>query len=159
MVRSLVGSIARVRINWISSWSERQTVESPRAKTDAKGQFRITGVPKGYGRVVCFAKGYHAPLQQTRPVPSENLVITVGQTGTIEGRVVGERPKGRTLNVSVAPEGGNRVGKWGGSMRVRPDGSFRFANVPPGTYLISTRPLLPGAWKPSSRSLNRKLSL
>ena len=45
--------------------------------------------------------------------------------------------------MSVAPEG-ERIGKWGGSMRVRPDGTFQFGNVPAGTYIISTGPLIPG---------------
>jgi len=117
--------------------------ESPPATTDAQGRFHIAGVPAGFGRIVCFAKGHHAPLQELRPVPVKDLVIRVSETGTITGKVIGERKEGRDIHVSVAPEG-ERIGKWGGSMRVKPDGTFQFDNVPPGTYLISTGPLIPG---------------
>ena len=67
----------------------------------------------------------------------------MGETGTIKGRVIGKRPPDGTIDVSVAPEG-ERIGKWGGGMRAKPDGTFQFSNVPPGTYVISTGPLLPG---------------
>jgi len=118
-------------------------VDPAGAKTDAEGRFLIAGVPAGFGRVICFAKGYHAPLQEVRPLPAKNLVIRMGRTGTIKGKVMGERRKDRSINVSVAPEG-ERIGKWSGSMRVRPDGTFQFSNVPAGTYVISTGPLIPG---------------
>lgn len=122
-------------------------VKPARATTDAEGRFHIAGVPVGFGRVVCFAKGRHGPVPELRPVPAKDLTlrtIRMSETGTIKGKVIGRRQKGGNIHVSVAPEGGDRIGKWGGTMRVKPDGTFQFDNVPAGTYVISTRPLLPG---------------
>ena len=118
-------------------------VERARGTTDADGRFHIAGVPAGYGRVVCSAKGYHAPVEELRPVPAKDLTIRMSETGTIKGKVIGRTRKGDNILVSVAPEG-ERIGKWGGAMRVKPDGTFQFDNVPAGTYVISTGPLIPG---------------
>ncbi len=119
-------------------------VERARATTDAEGRFHFAGAPTGFGRVVCFAKGYHAPIQKLRAVPAKGLVIRMGQTGTIKGKVIGRKKKNGNIHVHVSVPGGNRIGTWGGGMRVKPDGTFQFDNVPPGMYVISTRPLIPG---------------
>ncbi|MGB2822066.1 MAG: carboxypeptidase-like regulatory domain-containing protein, partial [Phycisphaerae bacterium] len=129
-------------------------VEPARVTTDAEGRFHFAGVPTGFGRVVCFAKGHHSPIQELRPVPGKDLTIRMSDTGTIKGKVIGGRPKGGNIHVSVAPEGGDRIGTWGGSMRVKPDGTFQFDNVPPGTYVISRRPQIPGiAPDPKARKI------
>ena len=117
--------------------------ESAQATTDAKGRFRIAGAPMGFGRVRCFAKGRHARVDKLRPVPIKDLAILMSETGTIKGKVIGGRPKRGGTHVSVAPEG-ERIGKWGGAMRVKPDGAFQFDNVPPGRYVISAGHLIPG---------------
>ncbi len=117
-------------------------VEPAETTTDAEGRFHIAGVPAGFGRVRCFTKGYHLPVYELRPVPAKDLTIRMIQTGTIKGKVIGRRQKGGNIHVSVAPEGGARIGTWGGGMRVKPDGTFQFDNVPVGTYVISTNPLI-----------------
>lgn len=116
---------------------------SAEATTDAKGLFKIAGVPEGFGRLVCFAKGRHAPVGKLMPVPAKDLCLHMSEAGTIKGTVIGGSRDGGNVNVSVAPEG-DPIGKWGGSMRIMPDGTFKFNNVPAGTYFISTSPLIPG---------------
>ena len=67
-------------------------------------------------------------------------------TGVIRGKVTGADadPK-RPAHVHLVAEGGAKRGTWGGSMRCKPDGTFEFRNVPPGDYVVSTRPLPDGA--------------
>ncbi len=119
-------------------------VKRPRTTTDAEGRFHLAGVPVGFGRVICRAEGYHAPVDELRPVPAKDLAIRMSEAGAIKGKVIGRRQKGGNINVSIAPEGGDRIGKWGGMMRVKPDGTFEFDNVPPGMYVILAGHLIPG---------------
>jgi hypothetical protein len=41
------------------------------------------------------------------------------------------------VNVHVNPPG-ERIGKWGGSAQLKPDGTYEFTGVPPGQYWVST---------------------
>jgi hypothetical protein len=47
---------------------------------------------------------------------------------------------GHAILVEVEPKGGSKVGSWGGSAKVKDDGTFEFNNVPPGEYRITSRP-------------------
>jgi hypothetical protein len=114
------------------------------ATTDANGCFDITAAPSGYGRLICFPKGYHIKVGELQPVPAKDLVLRASRTGTIRGKVTGGGKNLGEVNVSVEPPGGPKIGTWGGSMRVKADGTFQFDNVPPGTYIISTGPLISG---------------
>ncbi len=112
--------------------------------TDARGRFEITGVPMGYGQVHCSAAGRRAPMGELRSVPAKGLVFRMSDTGAIKGNVIGKTKKGRSINVHVKPEGGYQAGTWGGATKVKPDGTFQFDNVPPGTYVILAGHLAPG---------------
>lgn len=48
--------------------------------------------------------------------------------------------EGHEFLVEVEPKGGSKVGSWGGSAKVKDDGTFEFSNVPPGEYRITSRP-------------------
>lgn len=48
--------------------------------------------------------------------------------------------EGHEILVEVEPKGGSKVGSWGGSAKVKDDGTFEFSNVPPGEYRITSRP-------------------
>ena len=50
------------------------------------------------------------------------------------------RYEGHEILVEVEPKGGSKVGSWGGSAKVKEDGTFEFNNVPPGEYRITSRP-------------------
>jgi hypothetical protein len=119
-------------------------VAPAQAYTDSAGVFHISGVPVGFGRVICFARGYFAKAGEVQSIPAKDITIRAVQTGTIEGRVLGGAGPGGNINVSIEQKGERKAGNWGGAMQVKPDGTFQFDNVPPGTYVLSTRPLLPG---------------
>jgi hypothetical protein len=64
-------------------------------------------------------------------VKAARVVVTVDFTGK-------KRPAG--YMVSIAPKGGEAVGKYGGSGNINAKDEMTFDNVPPGEYVISGRP-------------------
>jgi hypothetical protein len=42
--------------------------------------------------------------------------------------------------VEIEPEGGSKVGSWGGSGQVDPEGVIKFTQIPPGKYVVSGKP-------------------
>jgi len=117
------------------------------APTDAQGRFTVRGLPTGYATLRC-RKGtlnQRAPIFKIYRVPAKDVAIVMQGTGVIRGKVTGvdADPK-RPANVHLAAAGGAKRGTWGGSMPCQPDGSFEFKGVPPGDYVLSTRPSFPG---------------
>lgn len=109
--------------------------------TDADGRFTLTGLPRGQAMITLWADNlYQLNMIKMYEIPTAKLTLTMTGTGVIRGKVSAANGTLRDGNVSVWPEGGNRVGTWGGGMNVKEDGSFQFDNVPPGKYLISADP-------------------
>jgi hypothetical protein len=109
--------------------------------TDAQGRFEIPGLPKGFASLRCRAEGLHQAdsIFEMYPVPSKGIKLTMTGTGIIRGKVVdrdGKVPSGQ-IHIHIRPPG-EQIGKWGGSARCKEDGSFEFAGVPPGEYLVGT---------------------
>lgn len=122
--------------------------EHPEATTDDQGQFTLDGLPTGYAQFFAHAENYF-PLESLKlhAVPVErSLELRIVRTGAVKGVVVDKRTgKPTTAGGSIHVEGpGERIGKWGGSMNLNPDGTFEFKSVPPGPYTVSTQPQLPG---------------
>jgi hypothetical protein len=42
--------------------------------------------------------------------------------------------------VAIEPEGGSKVGSWGGSGHINAAGSITYEQIPPGNYVIRGRP-------------------
>jgi hypothetical protein len=116
--------------------------EVSEATTDEQGKFVIGNVPQGHMSLRARLEGYYQlePLAVTSS-PKSDVQIRMTRTGSIKGRVVDEigNPIITGGIVSVDPPG-DPVGKWGGSGQFKPDGSFEFESVPPGTYHISAAP-------------------
>jgi hypothetical protein len=115
------------------------------ALTDAQGRFEIGSLPRGFVQLRCRVPSMHLAKSTCDicQVPGKPVELTMEGTGTVRGRVVdskGNVPAGE-IYVEVRPVG-DPIGKWGGSMRCEPDGSFEFDEVPPGEYLVSSNPAL-----------------
>jgi hypothetical protein len=119
--------------------------ESPLAyqvKTDVEGRFRAEQVPRGTATIWLHKPGYCRPglgLPITTPkddvalqmIKSASVRVTVDFTGK-------ERPAG--YMVSIAPEGGEAVGSYGGSGNIDAKNQMSFAIVPPDCYVLRGRP-------------------
>jgi hypothetical protein len=115
--------------------------ERAEAVTDEQGRFTIDGLPQGYAELWCTAPGYFQPeaVGKLYDVPSKDLKIRMVGTGRLKVTVVGpdDKPVGAGVHVHVNPPG-ERIGKWGGSAQLKPDGTYEFDAVPPGQYWAST---------------------
>ncbi|UCH34166.1 MAG: carboxypeptidase regulatory-like domain-containing protein, partial [Armatimonadota bacterium] len=122
------------------------SVDAHPAITDAQGRFEVRSLPVGFVQLRCRAASMHLATSTCEicEVPGERLKLTMEGTGRIRGKVVdkyGDVPPGE-LHVHVRPVGELLIGTWGGSARCEEDGSFDFAEVPPGRYLVGTNFML-----------------
>lgn len=116
--------------------------ESSSTKTDELGNFKLSGLPQGKGRVIAFHAG-HVGAGRRPPIaiPSGDTVIELKQAGTLKVQVKFKRPRGDAgYIVEVVPKGGEKVGSWGGSSKLSKDDSVLFKNIPPGEYVVFGRP-------------------
>ena len=109
--------------------------------TDQQGRFELQGLPQGFAELWCSATGYFQPeaVGKLYDVPSEKVTIKLVGTGRLKVTVVGPdgKPVASGVHVHVNPPG-ERIGKWGGSAELKPDGTYEFDGVPPGQYWAST---------------------
>jgi 5-hydroxyisourate hydrolase-like protein (transthyretin family) len=117
---------------------------NPSSTTDNLGRFEICSLPRGQISIRSGTTTVHLKksIFEPYPVPSDNIKLVVTGTATIRGKVVdetGKRPPGGIM-LKLEPEGGNKPGSWGGSWNLSADGSFEMKGIPPGRYVISTRP-------------------
>ena len=132
---------------------EERTVES-----DATGHFALAGLPVGYALLGARKQGYSfSDLFTIHDVPATNVVLRINGAGNIHVSVTDSDGKamsrydGHEILVEVEPKGGSKVGSWGGSARVKDDGTFEFTDVPPGEYRITSHPNPSGSNRQSAR--------
>jgi hypothetical protein len=111
-------------------------------KTDADGRFHTEQFPVGQANIWVRKPGYCRPgLGLTITTPKEDVALTMTKAGRIVVTVdfTGtERPAGYI--VMIAPEGGEAVGKYGGSGQINQQNQITFDNVPPARYVLRGRP-------------------
>jgi len=115
-------------------------------KTGADGRFRTDQVPVGRARIWVHKPGYCRPgLGQPITTPKEDVKITMIRAGRIVVSVnFGGKVQPDAYIVQIEPEGGDAVGKYGGSGHINAKNQITFDNVPPGRYVLRGRPN-PGA--------------
>ncbi len=117
------------------------------AVTDKDGTFALTNLPTGFTQFRIHHPAYYfGDLFTIHDVPGTNVLLRLTGAGTIRINVTDSeghalcRYEGHEILVEVEPKGGSKVGSWGGSAKVKEDGTFEFNNVPPGEYRITSRP-------------------
>lgn len=119
-----------------------ESATEPKTSTDADGQFRVDSVPLGTATVWVHKPGYVRPgLGPKITTPAADLKLAMQPAAKLQVRVdfsATMRPQGYI--VKIQPEGGEKVGSWGGSANIDADNQHTFENIPPGTYLITGRP-------------------
>ncbi len=118
------------------------TGNDPEVKTDADGRFRVEAVPLGTASVWIHKIGYVRPgLGPKIKTPASDLKLEMQLSAKLQVRVdfsATKRPEGYI--VEIKPEGGEVIGSWGGSANLDAENQYTFDNVPPGKYIITSRP-------------------
>jgi hypothetical protein len=116
--------------------------EEFRVKTGSDGRFEFMQVPIGEASVWIHKVGYCRPgLGPTITTPTKDLELTMLKSAQLRVTVdfTGtERPSHYIVNIE--PEGGSKVGSWGGSGSINAENIMSFSDVPPGRYVIEGRP-------------------
>ncbi|QDT52222.1 hypothetical protein Pan44_02310 [Caulifigura coniformis] len=108
------------------------------ATTDSEGRFVIEAVPAGSARYYAYSDQYvTVGLGEILETSDKSVTLKVSAAGQMKVTVKGA--KGPYI-VNVAPEGGEKVGSWGGSSQLGEDGACRFTQIPPGRYVVHARP-------------------
>jgi protocatechuate 3,4-dioxygenase beta subunit len=111
-------------------------------KTDAEGRFRTVRVPTGEATVWIHKSGFCRPgLGLTIKLPSQDVALQMIKAARLRVTVefpVFDRPK--AYIVQIEPEGGSRVGSWGGSGNIDDKDQITFNDVPPGRYVLRGQP-------------------
>ncbi|MBM4041931.1 MAG: carboxypeptidase regulatory-like domain-containing protein, partial [Planctomycetes bacterium] len=116
--------------------------------TSAEGRFEFRSLPKGHAQIRTNAPSMQqaTSIFALYPVPSKDIRIVMTGTAIVRGSVVEKNgdPPADIAHIHLEAAGPVRIGKWGGSMECSPDGRFEFKGVPPGEYILSAKPILPG---------------
>jgi hypothetical protein len=111
-------------------------------RTGPDGRFRNDQVPVGRASVWLSKAGYVRPgLGQPTDMPKGDVELTMIRAGRVvvtvdfTGR---QRPDGYI--VRIEPEGGETVGKYGGSGNINDKDQMTFDFVPPGRYVVRGHP-------------------
>ncbi|QDU54361.1 carboxypeptidase-like regulatory domain-containing protein [Aeoliella mucimassa] len=110
--------------------------------TNERGEFHFSSIPLGSVTVAFGKQGYSQNgLSPSVKVPSDDNDLQLVAAGNLTVTVQfasGEKPD--EYLVEIEPEGGNAVGKWGGSSQIDANNQATFQNIPPGTYEVWGHP-------------------
>jgi hypothetical protein len=119
--------------------------ESPHGytvKTGKDGRFRAGHVPVGRATIWLHKPGYVRPgLGQSITTPTADVELKMAKSArvivTVDFTAVA-RPGGYLVHMQ--PEGGNKVGTFGGSGNINDKNQTTFDHVPPGRYVFRGQP-------------------
>ena len=126
--------------------------------SDSKARFEIIGVAAGYCKLRCSDKKWHGTnsIFDWYPVPGDDVKIVVESTATIRGTITtmeGKAPQG-TINFSIEPAEGEKIGRWGYGGYVPKDGKYEITGIPPDEYRVTAKPNpSPGKYQADERTM------
>ncbi len=101
--------------------------------SDENGAFHLTPREAGDYALRAAAQGFAATVVEVPgfdpAAAAQEIVVVLGKGGVIEGRVIAEDPSGTVVGV-------NRNDPFAQTMRVGPDGEFRFELLTPGKWNV-----------------------
>ncbi|TWU33916.1 carboxypeptidase-like regulatory domain-containing protein [Novipirellula artificiosorum] len=111
--------------------------------TDNDGQFVFGALPQGIVQLACHKEGYYYnSVLNEHHIDDSPLTLQMVRSGQVDISVVDAQglPITSKFIVELEPEGGLRVGSWGGSSNVGDDGTVTFKGIPPGQYHVWGKP-------------------
>lgn len=110
--------------------------------SDKDGRFRSDGLPVGRATLWVHKPGYCRPgLGLPITTPTKDIKLVMKKAARMVVTVdFSDRLAPSGYIVEVAPEGGEAVGKWGGSGQIDAKNQITFENIPPGRYVIKGHP-------------------
>ena len=111
-------------------------------KTDADGRFSLNSIPISAATVVVYRDGYvRRGLGLKIEVPATDLKLEMQSAAKLKVTVdfsIAKRAGNYLINIE--PEGGEKIGSWGGTANIDANNQYSFENVPEGKYVIYGRP-------------------
>jgi hypothetical protein len=110
--------------------------------TDASGHFHFNRLPTGGATITLSKLGHVRPgLGEPVKTPAENVNLTMHKSARLRVRVdFGGKTRPAGYLVDIEPEGGSRVGTWGGSGNIDEHNEITFSDFPPGRYVLRGHP-------------------
>jgi len=139
---------ARVRIGDLAVASHSyEIVADNEFTTDAAGRFTTSEMPIGTATLRTYKQGYcRIGLGEPVELPASDVKLSMVPASQVKVLVdFGDAAKPNSYIVEIEPEGGSKVGSYGGSGNVDASGFIEFKNVPPGRYVLKGRPNPGGA--------------
>ncbi|MFO0888533.1 MAG: carboxypeptidase-like regulatory domain-containing protein [Isosphaeraceae bacterium] len=111
-------------------------------KTGDDGRFRTDRLPAGTARIWLSKFGHCRPgLGLPIQTPAQDVSLTMLRSARLRVKVdFGERARPAEYIVQIEPEGGSKVGSWGGSGRIDAHDELTLSDIPPGRYTLTGRP-------------------
>jgi hypothetical protein len=111
-------------------------------KTDSAGRFHTDHLPVGKTTIWIHKAGYCRPgLGLSIAAPADDIELKMVRSTNVRVTVdFGSKPRPADYLVKIEPEGGEAVGKYGGSGSINEKNEIAFKSVPPGKYTLKGQP-------------------
>ena len=110
--------------------------------TDDEGRFSFASIPTSTATVIVYKPGYVRPgLGLTIVIPAKELKLEMQAAAKLKVSIdfsVAKRDS--QYLVHIEPEGGQKIGSWGGSGQIDDKNVITFENVPEGKYVVYGQP-------------------
>jgi hypothetical protein len=117
------------------------TADELRATTGVDGRFRIEGAPVGTARIWLSKPGYCVDGLGRETATPGGVALMMKRAAQLRVTVdFSQMQRPGEYIVEIEPEGGSRVGSWGGSGQIDAENQITYSNIPPGRYMLTGKP-------------------